>query len=89
MLRRLSHDSAEGRPRTQEGERVSFLVSDVFLPAAEVLHENLSGTDELQGTVVGFSDSGSIRRAFAVVEVTYKHTLIVPVQKLKPVESSG
>jgi hypothetical protein len=33
----------------------------------------------MEGTIVGFSDSGPQARAFAVVEVVEKHTVIVPV----------
>jgi hypothetical protein len=53
------------------------------LPASEVLRVAFSGTEELEGTVAGFSDSGSAPQAFALVEVIYKHTVVVPVEKLK------
>jgi hypothetical protein len=37
----------------------------------------------MEGTIVDFSDSGSTLRAFAVVEVTAKRTIVVPIGKLK------
>jgi hypothetical protein len=40
----------------------------------------------LQGTVVGFSDSGSVPRAFAVVEVIKRLTVVVPVDQLELAE---
>jgi len=76
------------RSRTRTGERVVFSISDVFLPASEALRIAFSGTDELEGTVAGFSDSGGTPRAFALVEVTYKHAIVVPVDKLKPLAGS-
>jgi hypothetical protein len=78
----------KGKVQTREGETVSFLISDVFLPDSKAIREAFSGADELQGTVAGFSDSGSTPRAFALIEVIYKHTLIVPVEKLRPLEKS-
>ena len=39
---------------------------------------------ELEGTVVGFSDSGDARRVFALVEVIQKRTIVVPVDHLQP-----
>lgn len=38
--------------------------------------------DELEGTIVGFSDSGATARAYAVVEVVRKLSLVVPVNEL-------
>jgi hypothetical protein len=62
---------------------VSFRVSDVFLPESEELRASWDDTAEVAGTVVDFSDSGSASRVFAVVEVVQRHTVVVPVAKLK------
>jgi hypothetical protein len=42
----------------------------------------MSGAELLEGTIVGFSDSGARPRAFAVVEVIQRHTFVVPVDTL-------
>jgi hypothetical protein len=71
------------RPPTEKGDKVSFRVSDVFLPEVEDLRTSWADHAEVEGTVVDFSDSGSAPRVFAVVEVIQRHTVIVPVVKLK------
>jgi len=67
---------------TQKGDSVSFCISDVFLPTAEELFKPLSPDSQVEGTIVEFSDSGSEPRAFAVIEMVRKHTVIVPVSEL-------
>jgi hypothetical protein len=67
----------------QEGAKVRFRVSDVFLPPGEELQEFSDEADEIEGVIVSFSDSGALHRAFAVIEVALKRTLIVPVEKVK------
>jgi len=47
------------------------------------LRATWADTAELEGTVLGFSDSGEAPRVFAVVEVFQKHSVVVPVAKLK------
>jgi hypothetical protein len=74
---------AKGRSSTEKGDKVSFRVSDVFLPEAEELRGAWAETAEVGGTVVDFSDSGSASRVFAVVEVVQRHTVVVPVEKLR------
>lgn len=37
---------------------------------------------EVEGTIVDFSDSGSVPRMFAVVEVLQRQTVVVPVANL-------
>jgi hypothetical protein len=73
---------------TQKGSHVRFHLADVFLPSVAELHAVLGEEEELEGTVVDFSDSGSRRGAFAVVqlEVVVKRTAIVPVEKLRLAE---
>lgn len=68
---------------TDQGTRVRFRVSDVFLPGPEDLLRGLSGDMEMEGVIVDFSDSGTKRDAFAVVEMDIGQTWVVPVQKLK------
>jgi len=62
---------------------VRFSVSDVFLPNPEGVFVAGPGEGELDGTLVNFSDSSTRLRAFAMVEVLLKQTVIVPVEKLK------
>jgi hypothetical protein len=68
---------------TEKGDKVSFRVSDVFLPEAEELRAAWANAVEVEGTIVDFSDSGSASRVFAVVEAHQTHTVVVPVVKLK------
>jgi hypothetical protein len=72
-----------GGPSTKKGDRVTFRVSDVFLPDSEELRVNWADTAEIEGTIVDFSDSGSSSQVFAVVEILERRTLIAPVAKLK------
>ena len=44
---------------------------------------------DLEGVVVGFSDSGTEARVFAVVEVVQTQEVVVPVEKLHPVSPPG
>jgi|APPan5920702752_1055751.scaffolds.fasta_scaffold215699_1 hypothetical protein len=59
-------------------------MSDVFLPDAEELRAAWADATEVEGTILDFSDSGSAARVFAVVEAHHKHTVVVPVAKLRP-----
>ena len=63
-----------------------FHLADVFLPSAADLSVVSLVEEELEGTVVDFSDSGSTPNAFAVIEVIQKRTVIVPVEKLSLAE---
>jgi len=58
-------------------------MSDAFMPDSETIRTALSDSSEIEGIVVGFSDSGTVRKAFAVVEVTLKQTVIVPAERLR------
>jgi len=64
---------------------VRFEPSDVFLPNPE----ELLLARELEGVVVGFSDSGAQSRVFAVVEVVQKQEVVVPVDKLHVIGPHG
>jgi hypothetical protein len=57
------------------------------LPGPEELFAVPPAQTELEGTVVAFSDSGATPRFFALVEVVERKTMVVPVEKLKWVET--
>jgi hypothetical protein len=67
---------------SEKRDKVSFRVSDVFLPDVEELRAAWGDTAEVEGTIVDFSDSGSASRVFAVIEVLQRHIVVVPVAKL-------
>jgi hypothetical protein len=62
---------------------VRFQISDIFLPSREELFIGPPSEAEIEGTIVDFSDSGSKPRAFAVIEVISRHTVVVPTEKVK------
>ena len=72
---------------TEIGSRVRFSASSVFLANPEETASLTSGCDELGGTIASFSDSGASVRAYAVVEVVRKVSLVVPVDELILVSS--
>jgi len=59
------------------------------LPDPENAVGSLSLTSEVEGTIVDFSDSGGTPRAFAVVEVVRKATVVVSTSSLTLVEMTG
>ena len=65
----------------RKGDRVSFESSDVFLPGPEELLVT-AGADGVEGTVIGFSDSGTQPGVFALVEVIRRLEVVVPVDRL-------
>jgi hypothetical protein len=74
---------------TDIGSRVRFPTDSVFLPNQEEALGFASGNDEIEGIITGFSDSGVQLRAYAVVEVVRKLSLVVPVHDLRLVSESG
>jgi hypothetical protein len=68
---------------------VAFLISDAFIQGSEENHASLSDTGEVEGTIVNFSDSGTASRVFALVEIVRKQTVVIPVERLRLLESSG
>lgn len=66
-----------------QGDIVRFQVADIFLPAADDLPKTLTSVEQLEGTVVNFSDSGLRPRVFAVVDVIARRSVVVPVEKLQ------
>lgn len=71
-----------GRADTRKGDRVRFSLVNAYLPAPDEALRDLALQDEVEGVVIDFSDSGSTRRAFAVIEVVRRRTVVVPVQSL-------
>ena len=53
----------------------------------EEIRAGFSETSELEGTVVDFSDSGAASQVFAVVEVIRTQTVVIPVERLRLLES--
>lgn len=66
----------------QIGNRVSFRISDAFLPEPAEVLASLTAEAEINGVVVEFSDSGSSPRAYAVVQITPKQKVVLPVGAL-------
>ena len=66
----------------QIGDRVSFRISDVFLPEPAEVLASLTAEAETHGVVVEFSDSGSSPRAYAVVRITPQQAVLLPVSAL-------
>jgi hypothetical protein len=61
----------------------------VFLANPEALFKPLSPDSEVEGTIIDFSDSGSKPRAFAVVEVVSRQTMVIPVERLKLIPAAS
>jgi len=62
---------------------VNFKVRDVYIPDAREILVELYGNDILQGRVLDLTDSGTAKRAFAVVEVEgVSHHVIVPMERI-------
>jgi len=68
------------------GDRVSFRISDVFLPEPAEVLANLTPDVEANGVVVEFSDSGSSPRAYAVVRISPQQAVLLPVSALRVVD---
>jgi hypothetical protein len=65
------------------GDRVSFRVSDVFLPEPAEVLATLTPDVEANGVIVEFSDSGSKPRAYALVRITTSQSVLLPVAALR------
>ncbi len=66
----------------QIGDRVSFRISDVFLPEPAEVLAHLTTEVEANGVVIEFSDSGSRPCAYALVRITASQSVLVPVAGL-------
>jgi hypothetical protein len=71
----------------QIGDRVSFRISDVYLPEPTEVLANLTPEAEANGVVVEFSDSGKNLRAYAVVRITAQQSVLLPVGALHVVRA--
>jgi hypothetical protein len=80
--------TASWEARTDIGSRVRFSAHNVFLANQEEAANLASGDEEFEGMIVGFSDSGALVKAYAVVEVARKLSFVVPVQDLRLVPDS-
>jgi hypothetical protein len=67
----------------QIGDRVSFRISDVFLPEPAEVLANLTPDVQANGVLVELSDSGSSPRAYAVVRLTPQQVVLLPVEALQ------
>ena len=67
----------------KQGDIVQFHVEDIFLPSRDELPKALTTMQELEGVVADFSDSGLQPRAFAVIDVIARQSVVVPVEKLE------
>ena len=72
----------ESSASAQIGDRVSFRISDVFLPEPVEVLAQLTPDVETHGVVVEFSDSGSNLRAYAVVRISPQQAVLLPVSAL-------
>jgi len=72
---------------TELGSRVRFSTNSVFLPNQEEILNFAAGRKELEGVISGFSDSGAALRAYAVVEVVQRMSMVVPVSELRLVSN--
>lgn len=71
------------------GDKVRFQAANVFLPSPGGVSPAVEEETELEGTIVGFSDSGAKRQFFAVLEVVRTQSMIVPVDKLELIGNSS
>ncbi len=67
----------------QIGDRVSFRISDVYLPEPAEVLANLTAELEANGVIVEYSDSGIKERAYAVVRITPEQVVLLPVAALR------
>jgi hypothetical protein len=72
-----------GRAPTEIGDQVRFRAGKVFFWPEEGSHSAIPQDAEMEGKVIGFSDSGSEPRVFALVEVLKAQTVVVPVSELE------
>ena len=70
-------------PSVRIGDRVSFRISDVFLPEPAEVLATLTPDVEANGVVVEFSDSGRSPRAYTLVRITTCQSVLLPVAALR------
>lgn len=62
-----------------------FRVADIFFPGEPL---NFAESQDIEGVIVQFSDSGQIPRAFASIEILISQTVVVQVDKLHEIPPS-
>jgi len=67
----------------QIGDRVSFRISEVYLPDPHEVLANLTADVQAEGVVLEFSDSGEQPRAYALVRITAQQSVLLPVSALQ------
>jgi hypothetical protein len=67
----------------QIGDRVSFRITDVFLPDPSEVLANLTADVEMNGVIVEFSDSGNDQRVYAVVRISPQQAVLLPVTAIR------
>ena len=73
-----------GDPQSMEGSRVRFRISDACVPAPTEIIARLHGHELLHGSISEFTDSGTVAKAFAVVEVVeLAQPVVVPTRCLE------
>jgi hypothetical protein len=70
------------------GSLVSFRICDVYLPDVGDVLARLTEANVVVGRVIEFSDCGSAKDIFAVVELREGQTVIVAVEKLTGAEGA-
>ncbi|HEY6252282.1 MAG TPA: hypothetical protein VI685_20185 [Candidatus Angelobacter sp.] len=65
------------------GDRVSFSISDVFLPEPSEVLAKLTADVRTEGVVVDFSDSGNVPRAYAMVRITPQQMVLLPISAVR------
>ncbi|MBN9658103.1 MAG: hypothetical protein J0H49_07985 [Acidobacteria bacterium] len=73
----------------RKGENVAFQIQDVYLPGARELLQTLGEGERLLGVLSSITRSGVQSEAFGVVELSDRTKVIVPLQKLYPVDLAG
>jgi len=79
----------DGQPPNSESielqghQLVQFHINDIYVPEPAQILAALHGQDLLRGRIVGLSDHGAQRNAFAVIQVDgFREQVVVPVAKL-------
>lgn len=78
-----------GGSATRLGDQVRFRPTAVFFWPEEKPLSALPPDAEIQGELVGFSDSGSEPRVFAIVEVMKRENVIVRLSDLEVIETES
>jgi|SRR5687767_14074739 hypothetical protein len=75
----------EVAPMARPGDLVVFRISDVFVPGATELLEELSQNEQLMGSLVSLSDSGNDRDYYGVVALSTGQNVVVPLSRLQAI----